>query len=78
MTVDPSADLALLGPLACGISTGAGAVLNALRPGPGSSVVIYGAGAVGLSAVMAARLTPATSIIAVDRLASRWTGWRRG
>jgi aryl-alcohol dehydrogenase len=34
-------------------------------------VVIYGAGAVGLSAVMAARLTPATSIIAVDRLASR-------
>ena len=57
VVVDPSADIALLGPLACGISTGAGAVLNALRPGAGSSVVIYGAGAVGLSAVMAARLT---------------------
>jgi aryl-alcohol dehydrogenase len=71
VVVDPSADVALLGPLACGISTGAGAVLNALRPGAGSSVVIYGAGAVGLSAVMAARLTAATSIIAVDRLASR-------
>jgi aryl-alcohol dehydrogenase len=61
----------LLGPLACGIGTGAGAVLNALRPHPGSSVVVYGAGAVGLSAVMAARLTGATTIIAVDRVASR-------
>jgi aryl-alcohol dehydrogenase len=69
--VDADADVALLGPLACGISTGAGAVLNALRPFTGSSIVIYGAGAVGLSAVMAARLTPATHIIAVDRLAAR-------
>jgi Zn-dependent alcohol dehydrogenase len=69
--VDADADVALLGPLACGISTGAGAVLNALRPPAGSSIVIYGAGAVGLSAVMAARLTAATHIIAVDRLASR-------
>ena len=69
--VDADADVALLGPLACGISTGAGAVLNALRPPPGASIVIYGAGAVGLSAVMAARLTAATHIIAVDRVASR-------
>jgi aryl-alcohol dehydrogenase len=69
--VAADADLALLGPLACGISTGAGAVLNALRPFAGSSIVVYGAGAVGLSAVMAARLTAATAIIAVDRLASR-------
>jgi aryl-alcohol dehydrogenase len=63
--------VSLLGPLACGISTGAGAVLNALRPHAGSSVVVYGSGAVGLSAIMAARLTGATHIIAVDRLASR-------
>jgi aryl-alcohol dehydrogenase len=69
--VAADADVSLLGPLACGISTGAGAVLNALRPVAGSSVVVYGAGAVGLSAVMAARLTAATHIIAVDRLASR-------
>jgi aryl-alcohol dehydrogenase len=69
--VDPDTDVSVLGPLACGIGTGAGAVLNALRPWAGSSIVIYGAGAVGLSAVMAARLTGATSIIAVDRLASR-------
>jgi aryl-alcohol dehydrogenase len=69
--VGPDVDVALLGPLACGISTGAGAVLNALRPFTGSSIVIYGAGAVGLSAVMAAGLTAATHIIAVDRLPAR-------
>src|SRR6201985_2700598 len=71
--VPDDADVSLLGPLACGISTGAGAVLNALRPFAGSSIVIYGAGAVGLSAIMAARLTAATRIIAVDRLAARLT-----
>ena len=65
------APVEILGPLACGIGTGAGAVLNVLKPHTGSSVVIFGAGAVGLSAVMAARLTGATTIIAVDRLASR-------
>ena len=69
--VPADTDVSILGPLACGIGTGAGAVLNALRPFTGSSIVIYGAGAVGLSAVMAARLTGATSIIAVDRLPSR-------
>jgi aryl-alcohol dehydrogenase len=69
--VPADADVSLLGPLACGISTGAGAVLNALRPFAGSSIVVYGSGAVGLSAIMASRLTGATHIIAVDRLASR-------
>jgi aryl-alcohol dehydrogenase len=69
--VPDDADVSLLGPLACGISTGAGAVLNALRPFAGSSIVVYGSGAVGLSAIMAARLTAATHIIAVDKLPSR-------
>jgi len=69
--VPDDADVSILGPLACGIGTGAGAVLNALRPFAGSSIVVYGSGAVGLSAVMAARLTGATHIIAVDKLASR-------
>lgn len=63
--------LGLLGPLACGFGTGAGAVLNTARPEPGESVVIYGAGAVGLAAVMAARNTPATTIVAVDLQQSR-------
>lgn len=55
-----------LGPLACGISTGAGAVFNALKPGLGSTLAVYGTGAVGLSAIMAAKNTGATTIIGVD------------
>lgn len=71
VVVPPEAPIELLGPLACGLSTGAGAVFNTVRPGPGATLVVYGAGAVGLSAVMAARLSPATTVIAVDRHASR-------
>lgn len=62
-----------LGPLGCGIQTGAGSVMNALKVGPGDSFVAFGAGSVGLSAVMAARITGATTIIAVDVITSRLT-----
>jgi aryl-alcohol dehydrogenase len=58
--------LELLGPLACGIQTGAGAVMNALKIGAGRSFAVFGAGSVGLSAVMAARVVGATPIVAVD------------
>jgi aryl-alcohol dehydrogenase len=58
--------LELLGPLGCGIQTGAGAVLNALKVHAGSSFATFGTGAVGLAAVMAARVGGATTIIAVD------------
>ncbi|MER5183518.1 NAD(P)-dependent alcohol dehydrogenase [Streptomyces sp. NPDC002896] len=63
--------LELMAPLGCGVQTGAGAVWNVLKPRPGATLVVTGAGAVGLSAVMAARLTPATRIIAVDRVPAR-------
>src|SRR5207248_2741765 len=53
------------------ISTGAGTVLNELRPYPGSSIAVFGVGNVGLAAVMAARLTGATTIIAVDEVPER-------
>ena len=56
----------LMGPLGCGIQTGAGAVMNALKPGAGSSIAIFGAGSVGLAAVMAARVVGCTTIIAID------------
>lgn len=69
--VDKDVPLELVGPLACGIATGAGAVFNTARPEPGESLVVYGAGAVGLAAVMAARNTPAAIIIAVDLHDSR-------
>ena len=71
VVVPPEAPLELLGPLACGIGTGAGAVLNALRPGVGSSIVVFGVGSVGLAAVMASCCTGATTIVAVDRHAHR-------
>jgi aryl-alcohol dehydrogenase len=63
--------LELIGPLGCGIQTGAGAILNSFRVRSGTSVAVFGAGAVGLSAVMAARVAGATCIIAVDVLDSR-------
>ena len=61
----------LMGPLACGLATGAGAVFNTVRPLPGASLVVYGTGTVGLAAIMAARNSAATMIIAVDRHESR-------
>jgi aryl-alcohol dehydrogenase len=69
--VDTALPLEQLAPQACGVQTGAGAVWNAVQPKPGSSLVVFGVGAVGLSAIMAAVLTPAVTIIAVDRLPSR-------
>ncbi|MEO8324813.1 MAG: NAD(P)-dependent alcohol dehydrogenase [Nitrospirota bacterium] len=69
--VPHDAPLELLGPLGCGIQTGAGAVMNALQVKPGSSFAAFGGGAVGLSAVMAARVCGATTIIAADVVPSR-------
>jgi aryl-alcohol dehydrogenase len=64
--VPKEVELELLGPLGCGIQTGAGAVLNAMKVRAGSSFAAFGTGAVGLSAIMAARVAGATKIIAVD------------
>lgn len=57
--------------LGCGIMTGAGAVLNSLRVTPGSSVAVFGAGAVGIAAVMAARIAGASTVVAVDAVPAR-------
>jgi aryl-alcohol dehydrogenase len=64
--VDKDVQLELLGPLGCGIQTGAGAVLNAMKVHAGSSFAAFGTGAVGLAAIMAARVAGATKVIAVD------------
>ncbi|WP_306368737.1 NAD(P)-dependent alcohol dehydrogenase [Nocardiopsis sp. CC223A] len=71
VTVSDEDELAALAPLGCGVQTGAGAVLNTLSPEEGRSVAVFGAGAVGLSAVMAAALTGANPVIAVDVVPSR-------
>ena len=64
--IAPDVDLEVAGPLGCGIMTGAGCVLNVMGLRPGDSVVVFGAGAVGLAAVMAAKASGAGQIVAVD------------
>lgn len=69
--VRSDAPLRILGPLGCGVQTGVGAVLNVLRPPAGASLAVFGCGAVGLSAVMGARIAGCDPIVAVDKVASR-------
>lgn len=64
--VDKDVDLRYLGPFGCGIMTGSGTVFNSLTPEPGSSFVVFGTGAVGLSGMMAAKIAGCHPIIAVD------------
>jgi aryl-alcohol dehydrogenase len=64
--VPKDAPLELLAAFPCGINTGAGAVLNVLRPQPGDPFAIFGAGTVGLAGLMAARIVGCKPIIAVD------------
>ena len=61
----------VLAPLGCGIITGAGAVWNVLNVEPGSTVAVFGAGAVGLSAVLAATVAGASRIIVTDKHSCR-------
>lgn len=64
--VDKDLPLHLLGPLGCGLQTGAGSVMNVLRARPGESLAVFGLGAVGMSAVMAAKALNCDPIIAID------------
>lgn len=69
--VGASAPLERYCPLGCSVQTGAGAVMNALQVRPGSSLAVFGVGPVGLSAILAGRLTGAQRVIAVDRVEAR-------
>ncbi len=64
--LDGEVPLDVVAPFGCGIQTGAGAVLNALRPPAGSSLAVFGTGTVGLAAIMAARVAGCTTIIGLD------------
>jgi S-(hydroxymethyl)glutathione dehydrogenase/alcohol dehydrogenase len=59
----PFAQAALIG---CGVTTGVGAALKTAKVTPGSTVAVFGAGGVGLSAIQGARIAGARKIIAVD------------
>jgi aryl-alcohol dehydrogenase len=58
--------LEILGPLGCGVMTGAGAVMNSLQAKPGNSIAVFGVGPVGISAVLAAVVCKCAPIVAVD------------
>lgn len=64
-------DITYLGPLGCGIQTGAGTVLNVLKPKVSDRVAIWGLGGVGISALLATKALGVKTIIAIDLLSSR-------
>ncbi|WP_432826128.1 NAD(P)-dependent alcohol dehydrogenase [Dactylosporangium sp. CA-092794] len=64
--VPDDVDLGIVGPLGCGIQTGAGTVFTTLDLSPGATLVVFGAGAVGLAAVMAAAVREVGTVIVVD------------
>lgn len=64
--VRKDAPLEMLGPLGCGVQTGAGAVINSLHVKAGSSLAVFGLGSVVLSAIMAAKVAGCSNIIGVD------------
>jgi aryl-alcohol dehydrogenase len=61
----------MLAAIPCGVQTGAGAMMNTFDVKKGESVIVFGAGTVGLSAVMAAKMIGAATIICVDVIQSR-------
>lgn len=69
--VPADAPLELLGPLGCGVQTGAGAVMRAMACPAGSSLAIFGGGAVGLSAVLGAVVQGCSPVIVVEPVAAR-------
>lgn len=71
VVVPRDAPLEILGPLGCGVQTGAGALLYGLRPSARASVAVFGAGLIGLSAVMAASVIGCSPIVMVDPHPSR-------
>ena len=66
LKVDADADLAVLAPLGCGIQTGAGGVMRSLAAKPGETLVVLGAGAVGLSALLGGLIAGCSTVIVVE------------
>lgn len=63
--------------IGCGVMTGVGAAINAAKVVPGSSVVVFGCGGVGISVIQGARVAGAAEIVAVDMVDSKLEDARR-
>lgn len=57
--------------IGCGVTTGVGAAINAAKVRPGSSVVVFGCGGVGIATIQGARIAGAAEIVAVDLVESK-------
>jgi alcohol dehydrogenase len=77
VVVDPSFPLDKAALFSCAIMTGVGAVVNTAQVKPGSSVVVFGMGGVGLSTIMGAMVSGAWPVIAVDIIPSKLEHARR-
>jgi len=66
LKVDDDIPLDIVSLIGCGVTTGVGAAINTAKVSPGSSVVVFGAGGVGISAIQGARIAGAAEILAVD------------
>ncbi|TVU25884.1 hypothetical protein EJB05_28401 [Eragrostis curvula] len=75
--INPEAPLDKVCVLSCGISTGLGASINVAKPPKGSTVAVFGLGAVGLAACEGARIAGASRIIGVDLNANRFEEARK-
>ncbi|GAA4578670.1 Zn-dependent alcohol dehydrogenase [Planotetraspora phitsanulokensis] len=69
--VDPEVPYEAAALIGCGITTGVGAVINTAKVRPGSTVAVVGCGGVGLSVIQGARVSGATTILAIDPLESK-------
>ncbi|GGQ01997.1 alcohol dehydrogenase catalytic domain-containing protein [Streptosporangium pseudovulgare] len=69
--VDPEIPYEIAALIGCGVTTGVGAALNTAKVRPGSTVAVVGAGGIGLSIIQGARISGATTILAIDPLESK-------
>ncbi len=71
VVVPPDVPFDIAALIGCGITTGVGAAVNTAKVAVGSSVVVFGCGGVGVSAIQGARLCGAAEIVGVDTVASK-------
>ncbi len=69
--VDHDIPLDIASLIGCGVTTGVGAAINTAAITPGSSVVVFGCGGVGVSAIQGARIAGAAEILAVDTVETK-------
>jgi aryl-alcohol dehydrogenase len=69
--VSTQLDISLVGPLGCGIQTGAGAVMRSMACEAGSALLVLGAGPVGLAAVMGAAIVGCSQVVVVEPVEAR-------